>query len=306
MKRRLMRIAAVLFIAALLFGAYAYYQLRSRGFLRAPVYESVAPDIPALSRPAVLVFSKTNSYIHAEAIPAAKVLFEEMAARKGWSIYFTENGAVHNPNDLARFDTIIWNNVTGDVLTKEQQQAFIAYLEQGGGWLGIHGAGDGSSSWRWYNEALIGARFIGHPMEPQFQEALIQIEQPADPIVAHIGGEWRRQDEWYSFDRSPRRPGVTILATLDETSYSPRYFDKDISMGTDHPIVWKQCPGRGRAVYSAMGHTAESFAEPKHIEMLERAITWSAGLEGDHCDRPALAAENLKTSQQESTGSDDG
>lgn len=284
MKKWLIRIGLGLLVVVLILAGRAYYEMRSRGFWRIPVYETVAPEVPQLTRPAVLVFSKTNSFIHKEAIPAAEAMFEAMAEKNGWSIYITENGAIHNPGDLARFDTIVWNNVTGDVLTEDQQQAMIDYLKTGGGWVGIHGAGDGSTEWDWYKENLIGAEFIGHPMDPQFQSARVQIERPTDPVVAHLGSEWTRTDEWYSFAESPRKKGMQILASLDEASYSPVFFKKDIRMGADHPIVWKRCVEQGRAFYSAMGHTAESYSEPKHVEMLERAVAWTAGLLGTHCD----------------------
>jgi type 1 glutamine amidotransferase len=88
------------------------------------------------------------------------------------------------------------------------------------------------------------------------------------------------EDEWYSFERSARGPGVRVLARLDETSYAPRELFRSIAMG-DHPIVWSHCPGRGRAFYSALGHAAATYARPEHAALLEGAVAWAAGLEGD-------------------------
>lgn len=283
MKRWLLRIGLLLLVIILIVAAYGFYQLRSRGFLRLPSYETVPPQVPAMESPAILVFSKTNSFIHREAIPAAEAMYRTLAEENGWAIYITENGAVHNPEDLARFDAIVWNNVTGDVLNEAQQKAFVEYLKSGGGWVGIHGSGDSSSDWDWYNQQLIGAEFIGHPMNPQFQEATVLVEKPADHVMEHLDREWVRTDEWYSYAESPRHKGMEILATLDESTYSPRFFDENIGMGDDHPIVWRHCVGEGRALYSAMGHTGESYSEPRHIEMLERATEWAAGLEGAGC-----------------------
>jgi type 1 glutamine amidotransferase len=282
MKKWLIRIGATLLVLILAAASYAYYQMRSRGFWRIPSFDTEAPQIPELQRPAVLVFSKTNSFIHREAMPAAEAMFERLGEEQGWSIYITENGAVHNPEQLAKFDTVVWNNVTGNVLTDDQRQALASYLENGGGWIGIHGAGDDSaeSDWPWYRQHLIGATFIGHPMDPQFQEATIHIEATDDPIVQHLGGSWVRTDEWYSFDTSPRAAGMQILGNLDESSYSPVFFNKDIRMGDDHPIMWKNCVGSGRTFYTATGHTAESFSETTHVKMLERAVRWTGGMLG--------------------------
>lgn len=283
LKKWLLRTIFIVLALVLLAAAYGYYQYRSLGFGRAPVYETQAPVLPELEHPAILVFSKTGSFIHKEAIPAAEVLLRKLGDKNGWSVYITENGAVHNAQDLAKFDVIIWNNVTGDVLNEPQQQAMIDYIQTGGGWIGLHGAGDSSSSWTWLIDDLVGARFINHPYPNQFQPATLHIENLDDPIVSHLDASWPRVDEWYSFAESPRKQGMTILATVDESTYSPDFRGEDISMGKDHPMIWKHCVGKGRALYSALGHTAESYQESDYVTLLERAIGWAAGIEGNDC-----------------------
>lgn len=264
---------------------------RSMGFLRSPVFETVPPEVPAMERPAVLLFSKTNSFIHKEAIPAARALLGAMGVERNWSVFLSDNGAIHNREDLAKFDVIVWNNVTGDVLTTEQRSAMRTWLEQGGGFVGLHGAGDNShEAWPWYQQTIIRANFIGHPLDPQFQEATVRLESPIDPSVAGLPTEWRRTDEWYSFDKSPRAPDVTVVATLDESTYDPgEFFGEELGMGGDHPIIWKHCIGEGRVYYSAMGHTAESYEEPEYQDVLRRAIEWAGRLD----DSTAKSASDL-------------
>ena len=67
-----------------------------------------------------------------------------------------------------------------------------------------------------------------------------------------------------------------MLARLDESSYAPRELFRDLAMG-DHPIVWSHCAGGGRVFYSALGHTAESYAAEAHAQLLEGALAWAAG-----------------------------
>lgn len=275
-------------LAALVVGGVIYggLQLR-RVYYGVHVYETTPPQLPVqLKEPAILVFSKTNGFRQDDAVRAANAALADIAKARGWSAFFTENGAVFNPQDLSRFQATVWNNTSGDVLTADQKQAFQTYIENGGGFVGIHGAGgDPRYEWRWYVETLLGAQFKGHPLHPQFQQATIHIEDPDDPATKGLPQEWSRVDEWYSFEKSPRANGVKVLATLDERTYRPKMFWKDIGMGADHPIIWKHCVGKGRAFYSALGHSASTYQEPLHLKELEGAIAWAAGLEGEGCSQ---------------------
>jgi uncharacterized protein len=194
------------------------------------VYETTPPKIPAdLPRPAILVFSKTNGFRHEDAIPAANAMFAQFARDNGWGHFQTENGATFSPAILARFDAVVFNNVSGDVFTPEQRAALKAFIENGGGFVGVHGSGgDFSYDWKWYVEELIGAQFSGHPMDPQFQQATVRVEDRTHPSTSHLPETWQRTDEWYSFRQSARRPGYNILATLDESTYSPKGMGQDL------------------------------------------------------------------------------
>ena len=256
------------------------------------VYETTPPTLPDnLPRPAILVFSKTSGFRHEDAIPAANAMFAQVAKEKGWGYFQTENGATFSPDILAKFDAVVFSNTSGDVFTPEQRAAFRAFVENGGGYVGIHAAGDDShKAWDWYVKEMIGTNFIGHPMDPQFQKAVVTVEDGKHPATRHLGGTWARTDEWYSFDKSPRGGAFNILATLDEGSYRQvGMFGTDLKMGKDHPIVWWRCVGKGRVLYSGLGHTAESYAEPEYRQMLTGALSWSLKLEGNECGTTAPA-----------------
>jgi uncharacterized protein len=253
-------------------------------------YDTELPKLPALTEPAILIFSKTNGFRDDASIKAANAALEKLAKDKGWSSYTTESAAVFNVEQLSKFKAVVWNSVSGDVLTSEQRAAFKAWIEGGGGFVGLHGSGgDLSYDWDWYVNELIGAQFIGHTLSPQFQQGRLVIEDPNHPATRSLGKEWVRTEEWYSFDKSVRAKGYHVLVTLDEKSYSPRekipfLVDMDLRMGADHPMVWTHCVGNGRALYSALGHQAESYAEAKHIALIAGAISWAAGLEGSTCE----------------------
>jgi type 1 glutamine amidotransferase len=245
-----------------------------------PVIDRVPPELPAeLGQGGaieILLFSKTNGFRHEEAIPACERSVREIAARRGWQLYATENAAVFDASLLARFRVLVSNNATGDNWSAAQRifQRWIgravssAYTPQ-----------TRYRFWDWYTDVLLRGRFIGHPVFPQLQSARVVIEDPTHPAMAGLGASFQHEDEWYSFEHSARQPGVRVLASLDESSYTPREIWREIAMD-DHPIVWSHCPGRGRAFYSALGHTAATYARPEHERMLEGAIAWAAGLAG--------------------------
>lgn len=80
---------------------------------------------------------------------------------------------------------------------------------------------------------------------------------------------WIRTDEWYNFATNPRGR-VNVLMTVDERTYRGR------TMGADHPIAWYHEYDGGRAWYTALGHTSQSYYEPIFLEHLWGGIIYAA------------------------------
>ncbi|MBV1686710.1 ThuA domain-containing protein [Novosphingobium sp. G106] len=240
-------------------------------------YDNDVPrfDLPA-GKPHLLLFEKINGFKDEPSVNAAHAAFLAMAERKGWAIAVTDKAGAFNPATLRRFDAVIWNNISGDVLSLSQRRAFQGWLEQGGAYIGVHGsAGDPAYFWDWYADKLLGARFLAHPMAPQFQNARVVVDK-THPISQTLPAEWTMNDEWYSFKTNPRAAGAKVIATLDESTYKPvGMMNIDLRMG-DHPIAWTNCIGKGRMFYSAIGHRPETYSEPHYVAMLETAIDWAA------------------------------
>ena len=227
-------------------------------------------------KPHLLLFEKVNGFRDASSIDAAHAAFVALADANGWDIVTTNKGGAITPSVLRHFDAVIWNNNSGDVLTLSQRSALKAYIERGGGFVGVHGAaGDPTYWWAWYIDTLIGAKFAGHPYPNQFQAARVVLDDVAHPIAEGLPHEWSMAEEWYSFKSDPRSTGSQIIATLDETTYDPTFMGKkDLRMG-DHPIAWGHLIGKGHVFYSAIGHRPEVYADPIYRQMLTNAITWA-------------------------------
>jgi type 1 glutamine amidotransferase len=238
-----------------------------------PVMDREPPVLPRFTREhAVLVFSKTNGWRDDTQIKTANAALQKIVRAKGWDELVSENAAVFNPEALAKFEVIVLNSTSGNIFTDDQRAAFRQWLEKGGGLVALHGAGgDPQYDWKWYVDVIIGAQFIGHTNKPQFPQGLIRIEDRNHPAMRPLPAEWRREEEWYAFDRVPSGYGTKILARLDESSYDP---PREQRMG-NHPIIWTRCIDRGRVFYSALGHKAETYSEPLHLQMIDGALSWA-------------------------------
>ncbi|WUH94935.1 ThuA domain-containing protein [Streptomyces sp. NBC_00433] len=214
----------------------------------------------------VAVFSATAGYRH-DSIGAGAAALAELAAPEGLSVRHTED-----PRELARLlaagcAAVVFLSPTGEVLDDDARRALRAYVTGGGGFLGVHAATCAEYEWPWYGE-LTGARFIGHPA---VQTAAVTVEDRGHPATAHLPLVWEWTDEWYDFGAGPRGTGVRVLASVDERRYEGG------TMGADHPLVWCRQVGAGRSFYTALGHTASAYADPRFRAHLRGALLWSAG-----------------------------
>lgn len=216
----------------------------------------------------LLVFTKTGTFRHTsinQGIPA----IAKMSQAENWTMTTTEDAFHFTPDKLDRYDGIIFLNTTGDILNEMQQNAFIRFINNGGGFVGVHAASDTEHDWPWYSQ-LIGGQFKSHP---KVQEARLNVHhETGHPAVAHLGEEWLKTDEWYNF-KAPLPSNVNVLLDLDEISY------KGKQMGGYHPIAWYHHFEGGRVFFTGLGHTPKSFtAEEDYLTHLKEGIKWAIGL----------------------------
>lgn len=228
---------------------------------------AAVPQTPATS-PRILVFTKTGGFRHAS-IPVATRAVRVLAEGNGLDVDATEDPAVFSDPNLRRYEAVVFLLTTGDVLDEGQQLSFQRFIRAGGGYVGVHSAADTEYDWAWYG-GLVGAYFKSHP---QIQRAAVDVRDARHPSTAGLPRRWSRTDEWYNFARNPR-PWVRVLATIDESTYSPG----PGAMGVDHPIAWSHRYQGGRGWYTAGGHSDESYAEPSFRRHLLGGIRYAAGL----------------------------
>ena len=216
----------------------------------------------------LVLFYRTEGFVHG-AIPVALAALTERAGAEGWEVSQTDDAAFFTEANLADVSVVAFVMTSGDVLDPPEQAAFEQFIGKGGGFVGVHSATDTEYDWPWYGE-LVGGYFSSHPA---IQQAAIRVERPSHASTHHLaaGVPWTRTDEWYSFVASPRED-VIVLLSLDETSY-----EVGASAMGDHPIAWYHGKDGGRAFYTALGHTDESWSEAAFMDHVWGGIEWAGG-----------------------------
>ena len=112
----------------------------------------------------VLVFWKCEGFFHGGGIAAGNKAIELMGPKTGaFQVDVSDDYAVFEPSNLAKYDAIILNNTTKLKIPDDgRKQAFLDFVRNGKGLVGIHAASDNFYNWP---EAakMMGGLFDGHP-----------------------------------------------------------------------------------------------------------------------------------------------
>ncbi len=270
-------------LVVLLFLLFAGFLYKVKNGL--PFYETEIPKIDFPDhQPSVLLFSKSTGFRHAGSIDTAKQIIRQLAIKNNWFIYETESGGVFNENQLSKFDVVIFNNSTGKLLNDQQKLAFENYIQNGGSFMGIHGAGDNSHHWAWYVKNLTGADFSHHAITEGFklQNTSVQIQPGIDSLLSiGISASFDHADEWYVFYENPEKFGFHIIASINGNSINTNgnmkllASDKNFGMGKFHPVAWYKSLDKGKSFYTSMGHDPSTWRDPNFVKLIENAMAWS-------------------------------
>ena len=215
--------------------------------------------------PKVLVFSKTSGFVH-ESIPDGIAAIVNLGSQNGFSVDTTTNADLFEEENLSKYSTVVFLNTTGDVFNHYQEAAFERYIQAGGGFVGIHSATDTEYGWGWYGK-LVGGYFKSHP---KIQEARFKVRDHECDACNFIENEiWTRTDELYNFKNM--NEDVNVILTVDEGSYEGG------ENGENHPMSWYHEYDGGRAFYTALGHTKESYSEENYLNHILAGIKYAIG-----------------------------
>jgi cytochrome c len=215
----------------------------------------------------ILVFTKTLGWRHSS-IPDGIKALEKMAKEHDLLMDTTENADNFNEENLRNYKAVIFLNTSGDVLNKEQQNDFERFIQAGGGFVGVHAATDTEYGWPWYGK-LAGAYFKNHPNNPNVRSGTYRITDHHHPASDSLPDEWKREDEFYNFKMID--PDIKVIVKIDEKSYEGG------ENGEKHPMSWYHEFDGGRAFYTSMGHTEETYSEPLFLKHLWGGLYYALG-----------------------------
>lgn len=220
----------------------------------------------------VLAFHKNGGgdQAHESFVAEANAWFETQAEKEHFLYRSTDDWTLLNDAYLEDFDVVIFL----DTRTEDaaQRAAFERYMEHGGAWIGFHfaafalgEAGSGGSAveqdWDWYHDTFLGSgEYTDNTWQPTAET--IRVETHDHPATEHLPDTFLSAPcEWYSWEHDLRKnPDITVLASLDASTFPVGDNPGEIWYGGDYPVVWAN--NNYRMLYFNMGHNLVQYGQP--------------------------------------------
>ena len=214
----------------------------------------------------VLVLTATEGYVHEEAIPAGKELLIRLGKENGFNVLHARQSAALESVDFSSLDAMVFLCTTLDIFNSQQEALVKNYIQNGGGYVGIHAAADTEYDWPWYGQ-LVGAYFESHP-EGTPRATLTTLETDTQ-FTNHLPASWSIDDEWYNY--TFQNEALIPLLNLEESSYVGG------TNGNTHPITWYHDFDGGRSFYTGLGHKRTTYEDPRFIQLLQKGLVYAMG-----------------------------
>lgn len=224
----------------------------------------------------ILVLHENGGH-HIDFTRRAQPWLDQLAIDENLTLDYRQDTAGMDDDFFGRYALVLQLDFPPYAWADVAATSFERYIDTGrGGWVGLHHASllgefDGYPMWQSFSTMLGGIRYKNYI--PGFAEGEVDVEDGSHPVMRGVPPRFAVDtEEWYTYDRSPR-PNVRVLATVDESTYTP---ETEVKMG-DHPVVWTNPSVAARNVYIFMGHSPRLFENDAYVTLLRNAILWGAG-----------------------------
>ena len=235
--------------------------------------------------PRVLVFYRTEGFVHGDAIVCANEAFRVASEKTGaFTVKFSVDYADLKPESLARFDVLVLNNTTN---LKTKENPFLAwsipdFVASGKGLVSLHAGCDNFADCPAAANVAAGC-FAGHPWGAGGTWSF-EVCDPAHPVSkpfvdAFKGVKFKMSDEIYQH-RGPAYDDGKIhpLVLLDFSDPEVAKRDRIRKESTFYPVSWLRRFGKGRVFYTTFGHDSRAWTEPARLRHHFDGYLYAAGL----------------------------
>ena len=199
---------------------------------------------------------------------------------------------------LAQFDGVMMMTNGNLPLTDSQKSALIDFVNDGGGFVGVHCA-----ALTLYDTPEFGEMLGGYFRQAiqQNHVFVLNVEDTEHPATKMLGDSWPIVDELYLYgtaawtadrpeenvdvlfgNRIPiglSRDRVHVLLSIDTGKTDLEGLD-GVEPGGDYPQSWYQDFGEGRSFYTSLGHRDDIWSnDPVFRAHVTGGIRWALGLE---------------------------
>lgn len=261
----------------------------------------------------VLLFANRVGGFRHQHIPATMKFIQEQGQRHNfdvdiWDYMAPAESVPGNPFEslerLEQYDALVAVSSVGNsqfvtnrpstadpAVLVDEQAILKQYVNNGGGFVAIHGATDSMHNWDWYKD-LVGGEFDNHSSSNNGTQhnceacrwTEVITEDRTNPSTDHFPRSIRVLDELYNWKTFLPRERVHVLQTLTEASYVGGLNSADgRTEGADHPISWCRNWDGGRSYTQALMHNYELSDDPRFQEQVLEGIRWTAGETQANC-----------------------
>lgn len=159
-------------------------------------------------------------------------------------------------------------------ISEGQGQAVKDFVAAGHGFYSMHNNAFVSRSSKNYREVQGGVA-LGHPPLRPFK---VRITNKSHPITQGVEDFMVNDEQHYlHYDKDPKGALMESVNT-DGLTYSARDPDdpqaQPKDMGTTTVSGWAHEYGKGRVVFTAIGHTPHALWQPEHLKLQKNAVRW--------------------------------
>jgi type 1 glutamine amidotransferase len=173
----------------------------------------------------------------------------------GADFYAAYERNLENEGDFPAAKMVPW-------MTEEQGMAIKDFVSAGASLYALHDASHISLSCKNFREVMGGA-FLGHPPLRPFEVHATPISHP---ITAGMKSFVVNDEQHYvEYDKDPR---YVILESENRDGLTFKNY------GTKAVSGWAYDYGKGRVVFTAVGHTVHAMWNPQYLELQQRAVRW--------------------------------